>query len=132
PGAFDVYALSRHAATRMPDYMVPAHIVPLAALPLDPNGKIDRQALPDPLAAGSPERTQAYIAPRDEVERRLAAIWEALLDLRPIGIRDNFFSLGGHSLKVAQLVSRIKREFRFDMPLTAVFQSPTIEGIAAM
>ena len=72
-----------------------------------------------------------FVAPRDKIERRLQTIWEEILDVRPIGVRHEFFALGGHSLSAARVLFRIKREFSSDIPLAAMFQAPTIEGLAA-
>ncbi|MDO9005769.1 MAG: amino acid adenylation domain-containing protein, partial [Aquabacterium sp.] len=92
--AIDTTALKESLGARLPDYMVPAHIVVLASLPLNANGKIDRQALPDPELGGSP----AYEAPQGELETALAALWAEVLGVPRVGRRDNFFELGGHSL----------------------------------
>ena len=70
-----------------------------------------------------------FVAPRDDIERRLQTIWEEILDVRPIGVRHEFFALGGHSLSAVRVLSRIKREFNSDIPLAAMFQAPTIEGL---
>ena len=94
-----------------------------------PNGKIDRANLPPLDATGVADRLE-FVAPRDEIERRLQTIWEEILDLRPIGVRHEFFALGGHSLSAARVLFRIKREFSSDIPLAAMFQAPTIEGLA--
>ncbi|MFC0212779.1 amino acid adenylation domain-containing protein, partial [Paenibacillus chartarius] len=124
--------LRRGLASKLPDYMVPAAIMQLDKLPLTPNGKINRSALPEPelaMSGGSP-----YAAPRNETERRLAALWSELLDrdVAAIGIDDPFFRLGGHSLKASQLAARIHRDMGADMPLKAVFESPTIRELASL
>src|SRR6185369_1642981 len=93
----------------LPDYMVPSAFVPVEALPLSPNGKLDRKALPEPKFALV--ESESYQHPRNEIEARLAKIWEEVLDTRPVGIRDKFFDLGGHSLLAVRLVSRIETEF---------------------
>src|ERR1051326_3596121 len=112
----------------LPDYMVPSGFVPIEALPLTPNGKLDRNALPEPgpIVAES----VSYQHPRDEIEMRLGRIWEEVLDVRPIGIRDKFFDLGGHSLLAVRLVSRIEQEFSRKLRVASVFQAPTIEELA--
>jgi thioesterase domain-containing protein/acyl carrier protein len=107
--------------------MVPAMIVELEALPLTPNGKLDRAALPRPEAA--PMR-QRFTAPRDSTEMRLAALWEDLLDVRPIGVRDDFFDLGGHSLLAVRLMARVRDTFGADIALADVLRAPTIERLA--
>jgi amino acid adenylation domain-containing protein/FkbH-like protein len=112
----------------LPDYMVPSAFVAIQALPLSPNGKLDRKALPKP--GNVPGQTEGYQHPRDEVETRLARIWEEVLETRPVGIRDKFFDLGGHSLLAVRLVSRIEREFSRKVRVATIFQCPTIEGLA--
>jgi amino acid adenylation domain-containing protein/FkbH-like protein len=114
----------------LPDYMVPSAFVPIQALPLSPNGKLDRKALPEPKLALI--ESESYQHPRDEIEARLAKIWEDVLDTRPIGIRDKFFDLGGHSLLAVRLVSRIEKEFSKKIRVASVFQSPTIEELAGV
>ncbi len=116
---------------RLPEYMVPAAFVVLESLPLTANGKVDRRALPAPGNDLLASRSQTQ-APRDEVERRLVAIWEELLGLAPIGIADSFFELGGHSLLAVRLMSRLRRDFDFDLPLAPLFQQPTIEHLATI
>jgi amino acid adenylation domain-containing protein len=112
----------------LPEYMVPAALVPLEALPLTPNGKVDLRALPVP-DPGRQVRA-AYIAPRTPVEETLASIWAEVLRQGPIGVHDDFFELGGHSLLATQVVSRICSAFQVELPLGAVFQSPTVAGLA--
>ena len=112
---------------RLPDYFVPANFVVLDKLPLTPNGKVDRRALP------APDTTPAaatLIAPRTPEEAKIAEIWSDVLDIKPIGIETNFFDLGGHSLLATRLVTRIRKAFGVDVPLRALFDSPTIAGIA--
>ena len=112
---------------RLPSYMQPHAIVALPALPLTRNGKVDRKALPDP--ARSPEHR--FAAPRGEIEERLAALWRDVLGAAQIGRDENFFDVGGHSLRATQLVSRIGREFGVEIPLRAVFERATIAEQAA-
>jgi amino acid adenylation domain-containing protein len=111
----------------VPDYMVPQAIAVLAKFPLTPNGKIDRQALPEPQAA---QRTS--IAPRNETEQKIAEIWAEVLrrDLPSISIDDNFFDLGGHSLMATQVVSRIRRGLSVELPLRTLFEHATISALA--
>ncbi|MGE7136592.1 amino acid adenylation domain-containing protein [Luteibacter sp. NPDC031894] len=123
-------ALRARLRARLPDYMVPQHILVLDAIPLLPNGKIDRKALPPPVAhsvATSGER----VAPRNEDERRVAAAMEAVLCLPDLDIRDDFFALGGHSLLAAQLTARLNREFGVTLSFRTLFDAPTIEQLAA-
>ena len=120
--------LRDHLRGRLPEYMMPAHFVDLAALPLTPNGKVDKKALPAPeiqLAEGS------SAPPRTFLERRLAAIWEALLGVSGVGLDSEFFDLGGHSLLAMRMASRIREELGFDLPVQAVFEEPTLGALAA-
>jgi aspartate racemase len=114
----------------LPDYMVPARFVVLDELPLTPNGKIDRKRLP------LPEETEIYgddfLAPRDSLELQLTKIWEKVLGQQPIGIRDNFFDLGGHSLMAVRLFMQIEQVFERSLPLAVLFQAPTIEQLATV
>ncbi len=117
--------------TRLPDYMVPVGCLVLEALPLTPNGKIDRRALPAP----SGERQIAaieYLAPRNAEERALTVIWERLLGVTPIGVRDDFFEVGGHSLLAVRLAARIEAEFGQRVSLAALLQGRTIEYVAGL
>ena len=113
----------------LPDYMVPQAIEVLAKLPLTANGKIDRQALPEPQHQTP---TRAYVAPRTETERSLALIWAEVLrrDHEKIGWEDNFFDLGGHSLLATQVISRIRERFPVELPMRAIFECPTLSGLA--
>jgi amino acid adenylation domain-containing protein len=115
--------------TKLPTYMVPSKFVSLNALPLAPNGKVDRGALPDP-DGSRPEPERAFVAPRTPVEKRLAAIWAEVLKLKRIGIHDNFFYLGGHSLSAIQVISRVREIFRLEIFLRALFEKPTLAGFA--
>jgi len=121
--------VSRGLRRTLPDYMVPAAIVMLPAFPLTANGKIDRNALPDPdvLAA---RRTGAHAAPWDPLEHLIAQIWERLLGVRDVGVHDNFFDLGGHSLLAAQMVDEVARETGVNVPLTTLFTEATIAHLA--
>ncbi len=114
----------------LPDYMVPSAFVFLEALPLLPNGKVDRKNLPAPdlsrRALGAP-----YVPPAPGVEETLASIWSGLLGLDKVGAEDNFFELGGHSLLAAQVSSRAREAFGVEVPLLLVFEQPTIRGLAA-
>jgi len=115
--------------TKLPEYMIPSAFVMLEALPLTPNGKVDRRSLPAPDTA-RPELEKPFVAPRTEVEERLAAIWSDVLGLEQIGVRDNFFELGGHSLLATQVVSRVREVFGMELPLRRLFESPTVAGLA--
>lgn len=114
----------------LPEYMVPAACSWLDALPLTPNGKVDRRALPAVAAvAVVSEEPQG---PRDDLERQLVAIWEATLGVAPIGVADNFFDLGGHSLVAVRLFARIEAAFGRKLPLATLFSAPTIGELAAL
>ena len=114
---------------RFPEYMIPSAFVVLKALPLTANGKIDYQALPTPEQT-RPELEQLYIAPRSHLEQKLAAIWTEVLGLERIGINDNFFDLGGHSLLITQLLAKVRNTFDLELPLKDLFNAPTIADLA--
>jgi aspartate racemase len=117
---------------RLPEYMIPAGFVFLDVLPLNPNGKVDRRALASQKwQSASPEPdTTITVTPRDNLERQVMQIWEQVLGINAIGIRDNFFEIGGHSLLAARLLAEIEKVFGKNLPLSAIFQSPTIEQLA--
>jgi amino acid adenylation domain-containing protein len=112
---------------KLPEYMVPSALVVMDALPLNANGKVDRRALPAP--ATTVDDTTAA-APRNETERRVAAIWSEVLGIAPIGIHRNFFDLGGHSLLAVRVISRVRGQFPVELPLSALFEAPTIAALA--
>jgi acyl-coenzyme A synthetase/AMP-(fatty) acid ligase/acyl carrier protein len=114
---------------RLPDYLVPANFVGLPAMPLTPNGKLDRRALPAPEET-APERVKDFVAPRTPMEQTLAEFWCEILGVKTVGIHDDFFELGGHSLRVMQLVARIRDAYEIDLPLRRVFETPTIADLA--
>ena len=122
--------LRRYLNEKLPEYMVPSAYAMLETLPLTRNGKIDRANLP-PLDGIAIVDHRQFVAPRNDVERRLQAIWQELLDTRPIGVHDDFFAVGGHSLLAAKLLARIEHEFDRRIPLAAMFPAPTIESVAA-
>jgi len=110
----------------LPEAAVPAIFVRLAELPRNLNGKIDRRNLPDPIAHTHVE----YVGPRNATERELSEIWRKVLQVERVGVSHNFFSLGGHSLKVTRLISSINRAFQIWLPVATLFQEPTIAGLA--
>jgi amino acid adenylation domain-containing protein len=116
---------------KLPDYMVPAHYITLEAFPLTPNGKVDRKALPAPAAAVAGQASAHFIAPRNDVERQVAAIWQTVLNVQSVGIADNFFDLGGHSLLIIQVHTQLRRTFDTDLTVAQMFQYPTVEALAA-
>ena len=125
----DVVSLRRFLLTRLPHHMQPSAIVPLEAFPLLANGKIDRLALPPPswdLISAS------QVAPRSLTEQSLAAIWKEVLEIAEVGVDDNFFDLGGHSILAIRVLTRIKSEFDVELSQAAFFQSPTIAELAAL
>ena len=115
---------------KLADYMVPSAFVMLDAMPLTPNGKLDRSALPVP-DSSRPQLDVAYAAPRSSIEEKLVEVWEEILDVRPIGIHDNFFDLGGHSLAGASLISRLNRTFGLDLAVRVLFEAPTVAKLTS-
>ena len=128
PSADELINLVR---TQLPDYMVPSVFVFLDRLPLTANGKLDRQALSKPDLSRLRSSNPPAI-PRNHVERQLADIWETILSVQPIGVKDNFFDHGGHSLLAVRMLSQIENVFGKKLPLNALFQAPTIEQLAAL
>jgi amino acid adenylation domain-containing protein len=114
----------------LPDYMVPSHIVCLKKMPLNANGKVDRAALPDPVSANQPTSVH-YEAPATETEREVLAIWEEVLGRSQIGVIDNFFDRGGHSLRIAKAMSLIERKLGVLVPMSVFFMHPTVRELAA-
>ncbi|KPV61176.1 hypothetical protein QJ48_01395, partial [Paenibacillus sp. A3] len=111
----------------LPGYMIPSYFVQLERLPLTPNGKIDRKALPAPEGGASGSE---YTAPRTPLEAKLVRIWQEVLGVATVGVKDNFFDLGGHSLRATTLVSKVHKELNVDLPLRDVFRYATIEEMA--
>jgi amino acid adenylation domain-containing protein len=120
--------LREFLAQSLPDYMLPSRWVPISAFPLTASGKVDRLALPDPDSVQTQRRVE-FIAPRDEVETEIAAIWSSLLGVEDVGVLDDFFALGGHSLLATQAIMRIRRVYG-EIPLGAMFNSPTVAALA--
>ncbi|MEY9946724.1 amino acid adenylation domain-containing protein [Kitasatospora sp. GAS1066B] len=123
--------LRAHLQQRLPDHMVPAAFVTLDRFPLNPNGKLDRRALPAP-DGHRPELDAAYTAPRTPVEQAVAASWSEVLGIDTIGVHDNFFHLGGHSLLATQVTSRLRRTLGVELPVRALFTAPTPAQLAAV
>jgi thioesterase domain-containing protein len=126
-----VDAVRRRLKERLPEYMVPTFLVPLPRLPQTPNGKVDRNALPAPDATRS-EAPALDAAPRDQLETKLTAIWESVLNVKPIGRNDNFFEIGGHSVLAARMFARMEQEIGKALPLATLFQGPTVAKLAAL
>ncbi len=114
---------------KLPDVMVPSAFVLLDALPVSPNGKVDRRALPAPEGAGS-EAAARYVAPRSQAERTIAEIWRRVLQVEKVGMHDNFFDLGGHSLLMVQVHGRLREAFDRDLSMLDLFQRPTVSALA--
>jgi hypothetical protein len=119
--------LREYLQEKLPDYMVPAAFVQLEALPLTPNGKVDRRSLPAPRWEGQSER--AYSAPKNEVERTIAGIWQELLHVERVGVDDSFFELGGHSLLIIQAHRRLCEVTGRELVITDMFRYPTIRTL---
>ncbi|MBD2336733.1 amino acid adenylation domain-containing protein [Calothrix sp. FACHB-156] len=122
--------LRRFLQEKLPEYMIPSAFVAIAKIPLTPNGKVDRRALPIP--DQRPELEKAFVAPSNAIEIDLAQIWSEVLGIQLIGIRDNFFDLGGNSLLAVKLFTQIEKKFGQKLPLATLLQSPTIEQLASI
>jgi amino acid adenylation domain-containing protein len=125
----DVAELRQFLRQSLPDYMIPSHYVWMAALPTTPNAKVDRNALAKPDQTGP---RLAFVAPRNDVERKLADIWKQVLQVESVGVTDNFFDLGGHSLLFARLVRRLEEAFSMRLSMSSVFQASSLESMAAL
>ncbi|MBP5971508.1 amino acid adenylation domain-containing protein [Brasilonema sp. CT11] len=119
----------RFLSTKLPQYMLPSSFVFLDSLPLTPNGKVDRRALPTPSYISN---LATFVEPRNQIEMQLVQIWSKILKVDKMGVQDNFFDLGGHSLLAPYLMAQIKQQFGKDIPLTSLFQNPTIEQLATI
>ena len=120
-------ALREALGRTLPDYMVPSAIVALESLPLNPNGKVDRKALPEPDFVS----TSHYEAPQGEVEEALAGAWREVLSIAQVGRHDNFFELGGHSLAMLQVQQKLQQALSVSLPLRLYFENPLLKDIAA-
>jgi amino acid adenylation domain-containing protein len=120
--------LRPYLAKQLPDYMVPAFLVTVPSIPLNARGKVDMGALPQP--DGSMPSGQSYVAARNDTERRLAEIWSRVLDREKIGVYDNFFEIGGHSLRATIMLAKANKEFSADLALGLVFDNPSIASLA--
>ncbi|WP_264530522.1 non-ribosomal peptide synthetase [Flavobacterium sp. N502540] len=121
-------ALKKFLKEMLPDYMVPAFLMELDSLPLTPNGKINRKALPD--VSGKDAIREEYVAPRNKMEEVLVAIWQEVLQVEKIGVNDDFFDLGGHSLMVAQVINRIYKQLGNTINFKSFFENPSVYGIS--
>lgn len=130
PGrSVSIVSLRALARRELPRHQHPSHYVLLETMPLLPNGKVDRRALPEP-GNDRPDTEEPYLAPRTPMERTLCRIWEALLKISPVGVRDDFFDLGGHSLLAVRLMAQIETAAGRSLPLAALFEDATIEKLA--
>ncbi|WP_406367115.1 amino acid adenylation domain-containing protein [Streptomyces sp. NBC_00645] len=123
----EIDGLREALAGVLPEYMVPSLFVELEKIPLTANGKLDRRALPDPETGAA---TDAYIAPRSETEETIAEVWGQVLGLDKVGVEDNFFDLGGHSILAVRLISRLQAEYDLDLPVRVAFERPTVAQLA--
>ena len=122
--------LRRFLALSLPEYMIPTAFVHLTGLPLTANGKVDQDALPEPDARHA-DATDSPAPALDATERALCRIWGEVLGREAIDLDDDFFALGGHSLLVFRVISRVERDLRVELPLSAIFEAPTIRALAA-
>lgn len=126
----DASELRAALAQQLPAYMIPLCFLQLERFPLTANGKIDRRALPKPDFTAAAAQRAGYVPPRTDTESQLAALWEEVLGMQPVGVTDDFFALGGHSLKAMTLIARMKRHFGVDVPLRKLFEAATVEALA--
>jgi len=122
--------LRSYLQERLPEYMIPSRMVLVQEIPLLPNGKVDRRALEAAHGEQWEPGERSHVGPRNPAEEKLVWIWEQVLGVNNVGVEDNFFELGGHSLLATQLISRIRDEFKIDLPLRSVFASPTPADMA--
>jgi amino acid adenylation domain-containing protein len=127
-GGVTAAELRSHLVGRLPEYMVPAALVVLDAMPLTAHGKTDRRALPEP---GPAAEADGFVPPRTPTEEVLAGTWAAVLGIERVGAHDDFFALGGHSLLATRVVSRVRGAFGVELPLRALFEAPSLAGLAA-
>jgi amino acid adenylation domain-containing protein len=128
-GAVSEAELRTFMALALPEYMIPSYFIPLESIPLTPNGKVDRRALPKP-GHERPELDAEYVAPSTPVEQELAQIWSELLNVNQVGVHDNFFDLGGSSLPALQLAMRVNQAFQIELPVQRYFECATIAKLS--
>ncbi|MBT2713977.1 surfactin non-ribosomal peptide synthetase SrfAB, partial [Pseudomonas sp. ISL-88] len=119
-------SLRKSLSESLPEYMIPAHLIQMEQFPLTANGKIDKKSLPEPQAEAA---QQEYEAPKTEAEQKLADIWEGILGVKA-GVTDNFFTIGGHSLKAMMMTAKIQEQFQKEVPIKVLFEKPTIQELA--
>jgi amino acid adenylation domain-containing protein len=125
------HQVRRYLRERLPEHMVPARVVLLPQLPLSANGKVDRRALPEPTMAER-DLDGEFVAPRDDIEAAVAQAWSEVLGVSPIGVHDDFFALGGHSLQTAEVAVRLRERFDREISLRDIFAEPTVETVAEL
>jgi amino acid adenylation domain-containing protein len=130
-GAINTAGLRNYLKSKLPDYMVPSAFVPLPAFPLTPNGKVDRKALPKPDFESGADKSK-FLAPTTTTEIALAQIWRDVLGVKKVGVNDNFFDLGGHSMLAVRMVNKIRQTLHFNVHIPVFFQNPTIKKLAAV
>ena len=126
----EVWHLQRYLKERLPEYMVPPSLVVLDSLPMSPNGKVDRNALPAPESI-NPETASRFVEPSNPVEEVVAGIWGEVLKLERVSRNDNFFELGGHSLLATQVISRLRNSLQIELPVRRIFEAPTLAEFSA-
>jgi amino acid adenylation domain-containing protein len=126
--ALSIAELRQHLREQLPDYMIPSGFVILDQIPLTVSGKVDRHALPD--VDQSSETAANYVGPRSETENVITQIWQQVLDVKKLGIHDNFFDLGGHSLLMVQVYNKLREVFHKDVPMVELFRNPTIATLS--
>jgi len=127
-GTFDKEAIQKYLKEELPEYMVPSYLVEMDEIPLTTNGKVDKRALPAPDVSKS--IVENYQAPRTALEKQMAEIWQQLLQLDKVGIQDNFFEIGGHSLLAMRTISAFRSKLKLELGIRDLFLYPTIEGLA--
>jgi acyl carrier protein len=121
--------LRNYLRERLPDYMVPTVFLTLESIPRTASGKVDRKALPDP-ASRLAQLETSYVAPRTEFERKITAIWQEALGVEKVGVDDNFFDLGGHSILMAEIFTRLQKEINKEITIAELFEYPTVASLA--
>ena len=126
---FNINELREYLLRKVPEYMVPTAFILLTSLPLLSNGKVNQRALPS-RDESRPELESSYVPPETETERKLVGLWEEVMEIKPVGIHDNFFTLGGHSLIATSVLARVRVSYHLNLPLRIIFESPTIAELA--
>jgi acyl carrier protein len=126
----DLYELREFLKTKLPSYMVPSAFVEMKALPLTGSGKVDRKALPAPVGGRRTEKV--YQAPESRVEQIIAKMWQEVLRIEKVGVHDNFFDLGGHSLSLARVRNKLQGYFQKEIPIAEMFERPTVRALAEL